>query len=72
MKRHPCDQISVASRTKTSPKFSPRNIPTNRFAGERVQQRQHSLPHGAADIFEIDNDPVRAGALQLFGAIDER
>ncbi len=35
-------------------------------------QRQHSLPHGAADIFEIDNDPVRADALQLFGAIDAR
>src|ERR1700740_705486 len=36
-------------------------------AREAVEQRPYGRPHGAADVLEIDVDPVRAGILQLFG-----
>jgi hypothetical protein len=43
--------------------------PAHRHAGKRVEQRQHSLPNGAADVFEINIDPIRAGSCELFGKV---
>src|SRR6516164_360365 len=39
----------------------------HRHARKSVEQRQHSLPNGAADVFEIDIDPIRTGSLEFFG-----
>jgi hypothetical protein len=39
--------------------------PAHRHPRELVEQGQHSLPNGAADIFEIDIDPVRIGSCEL-------
>src|SRR5262249_33845770 len=33
------------------------------------EQRQHGLPHGAADVLEIDVDPVRTRSRKLFGKV---
>src|SRR3546814_7133051 len=39
----------------------------DRHPGEIVEQRQHGLPDGAADQFEIDVDAVRARRGQIVG-----
>jgi hypothetical protein len=40
-----------------------------RHARKLVEQGQHSLPNGAADIFEINVDPIRTGSCELFGKV---
>ena len=37
--------------------------------GERIEQRQHGLPDGAADILEVDIDALRACRRELFGKV---
>ena len=46
-----------------------RDQPAYRHAREAVEQRQHRLPHGAADVLEIDIDALRAGSRQVLGEI---
>src|SRR6516225_2324601 len=41
----------------------------DRHARKIVEQGQHSLPNGAADIFEINIDPIRTGSCELFGKV---
>src|SRR5258707_11763291 len=43
--------------------------PAHRHARKRVEQEQHSLPNGAADVFEINIDPIRTGSYELFGKV---
>ena len=40
-----------------------------RHARKLVEQGQHSLPNGAADVFEINIDPIRTGSCELFGKV---
>src|SRR5258707_11835404 len=35
----------------------------------REGQGQHSLPNGAAAVFEINIDPIRTGSCELFGKV---
>src|SRR5262245_42938789 len=43
--------------------------PAHWDARKRIEQGQHGLPNGAADVFEIDIDAVRTGSLELFGKV---
>jgi hypothetical protein len=43
--------------------------PADRDASKVVQQRQHGLEHGAANVLEVDVDAFRAGRLQPLSQI---
>jgi len=43
--------------------------PAHRHARKLVEQRQHGLPHGAADVFEINIDPIRTRSCELLGKV---
>ena len=46
-----------------------RDQPADGDARERVEQREHRVPHGTADVLEIDVDAVRARGGEAFGEI---
>ena len=43
--------------------------PADRHAREVVEEREHRVPHRAADVLEIDVDALRAGGLELLREI---
>src|SRR5262245_38211795 len=62
--------LALPSFLPTSPGVLPSPARSRGWRGRGCRrQRQHGLPHGAADVFEINIDPVRAGSCELFGKV---